>query len=86
MKVSSEIQKWGNGLALRVSGAMREIPGIEVGTPVEIDIREDGFSVKIIPDNKTTPILFDEKELLAGIDAHLAHADERPSLISDEYE
>ena len=31
MRVHAKIQKWGNGLALRVSGVMRDIPHFRKG-------------------------------------------------------
>ena len=40
MKVEAKIQKWGNGLALRVSGVMRDIPHFEAGNIVEVDSRK----------------------------------------------
>lgn len=45
MKVYAKIQKWGNGLALRVGGIMREMPHFKEGTEVEVDVTEEGFSV-----------------------------------------
>jgi antitoxin MazE len=44
--IQGKIQKWGNGLALRVSGLMRDIPKFENDTLVDIDIFTDGFTVK----------------------------------------
>lgn len=84
MKVEASIQKWGNGLALRVSGLMRDIPHFTEGTKVTVDITEDGFTVKKIKtiDKKFSP--FTEKQLLADIDAHKVHADEVAPLRSNE--
>ena len=31
MRTESTIKRWGNGLALRISGPMRDIPGFEEG-------------------------------------------------------
>ncbi len=76
MRIEAFIQKWGNGLGLRVSGAMREIPGFEINSPVTIEILEDGFKVKKIEKKalKKTPIL-KEKDLLLSLTAKTAHAD-----------
>ena len=49
MKVEAKIQKWGNGLALRVSGIIRDIPHFEEGTLVEVDVTEDGFAALVVP-------------------------------------
>lgn len=70
-----KIQKWGNGLALRVSGLMREIPQLEEGAAVDVEIFEDGFTVKKIKPRSKILFPFSEKELLEGITAASAHAD-----------
>lgn len=36
MRTESTIKRWGNGLALRISGLMLDIPGFEEGMGVEI--------------------------------------------------
>lgn len=73
MKVEAKIQKWGNGLALRVAGVMRDIPSFENGTIVEVDISEDGFIVKKQSPKKLFP--FSEDEMLADLTPETAHAD-----------
>lgn len=45
MTLHAKIQKWGNGLALRIGGAMREIPRLKEGTEVDIEVTETGFTV-----------------------------------------
>lgn len=75
MKVHTKIQKWGNGLALRVSGVMRDIPHLKEGTEVDIEITEDGFLVKktLLKENKIFP--FSESQLLQNLTKEHAHAD-----------
>ena len=73
MKVEAKIQKWGNGLALRVAGVMRDIPSFENGTIVDVDISEDGFIVKKQSPKKLFP--FSESEMLADLTPETAHAD-----------
>lgn len=75
MKVEAKIQKWGNGLALRVSGVMRDIPHFEAGNIVEVDIDEKGFSVVKLKQNKNKLFPFTEVQLLENITPELAHAD-----------
>ena len=75
MKTEAKIQKWGNGLALRISGLIRDIPHFEDGTKVEVDIFEDGFTVKKCKPTKTNAFPFSEEQLLADITPDLAHAD-----------
>lgn len=46
MRVETEIKKWGNSLALRVTGLMAELPRFEPGTRVTVDIDTEGFVVR----------------------------------------
>ena len=75
MKVEAKIQKWGNGLALRVSGIIRDIPHFKEGTLVEVDVNEDGFVVKKCVSKKKQLFPFSEVQLLADLTPELAHAD-----------
>lgn len=73
MKTHAKIQKWGNGLALRISGMMREIPHLKEGSKVDIEVTEDGFTV--IKSKKTNRLPYKEAELLKGLSPEKAHAD-----------
>lgn len=73
MKVHSKIQKWGNGLALRIAGIIREIPHLKEGTEVDIEVHEHGFTVT--KSNKTKRFPFKESDLIKGLDAQTAHVD-----------
>ena len=75
MKVEAKIQRWGNGLALRISGVMRDIPHFEEGMKVDVDINENGFSVKKQKKKKQKLLPFKEAQLLAGLTETSAHAD-----------
>tara|TARA_R110002126_G_scaffold110918_2_gene248516 strand:+ start:47692 stop:48144 length:453 start_codon:yes stop_codon:yes gene_type:complete len=75
MKVEAKIQKWGNGLALRVSGVLRDIPHFKEGMLVEIDVNEEGFVLKKRNLQKNTRFPFNEDQLLEGLTPELAHAD-----------
>jgi len=75
MKVDAKIQKWGNGLALRVSGVLRDIPHFKEGTIVEIDVNEDGFVLTKRDPQKKTRFPFTEDQLLEDLTPGLAHAD-----------
>ena len=75
MKVEAKIQKWGNGLALRVSGIIRDIPHFKEGTLVEVDVTEDGFVVKKHKPKKKSLFPFNEAQLLADLTPESAHAD-----------
>lgn len=73
MRVQTRIQKWGNGLALRVSGAMRDLPQFQAGTEVEVEVTEEGFVVRRAMPNTRLP--FSEAELLRDITPEKAHAE-----------
>ena len=46
MKIEAKVQKWGNGLAIRIAGVMRDIPHFQNGTPIEVEVNEDGLIIK----------------------------------------
>ena len=85
MEVQTEIKRWGNSLALRVSGLMAEIPGFEEGMKVSVEVTEGGLVVKPAPlDVREQPLPYSEKQLLTGLDAETAHADELATPTSRE--
>ena len=74
--VHAKIQKWGNGLALRVAGLIRDIPQFEQDAAVEVEVFENGFTVrKAMPVKKGFEFPFKEKDLLKGMTPATAHAD-----------
>ena len=76
MHVHTRIQKWGNGLGLRVSGLMRDVPKLYVGAEVDVDVTEHGFTIrKVEPKKLATSLRYSEAQLLAGLDPVTAHAD-----------
>lgn len=81
--MDAHIQKWGNGLALRVAGMMRDIPGFEEGTPVKIDITEEGFVVRRAAPYKKIKFPYTEQELIAGLQ-HDPVEDDLLATLSDE--
>ena len=72
MQVHTKIQKWGNGLALRVSGAMREIPHFKEGTEVDVEITEEGLTVTNAHKNS---LLLRESDLIDNLNLHNSHTD-----------
>ena len=77
MKVESEIKKWGNSLALRVTGIMAELPNFKDGTRVTVEISEEGIMVKPVPTQvNDRPFLpYSEKSLLEGLTPETSHGD-----------
>ncbi len=75
MQVHAKIQKWGNGLGLRVSGMMRDIPNFTEGAEVDVDITEFGLTIRKSQPKKQVALCYTEAQLLAGLTAEMAHAD-----------
>lgn len=86
MRVRAKIQKWGNGLAIRISGPMRDIPHFIEGTPLEIAVFEDGLEVrKSQSATKRLMLPFSESELLNGMTPKTAHSDIVAKPVKGEY-
>ncbi len=75
MIIQTKIQKWGNGLALRVAGAMRDIPGFQDGTPVEVTVTDNGLNITRTKRQRRLKLPFSEEQLLADLSPKKAHAD-----------
>lgn len=72
MMIQTKIQRWGNGLALRLGGALRERPRFKEGMPVKIEITEEGIIVKkMFPNTSLFP--YSEAELLNHLTLDIAH-------------
>ena len=85
MKVETEIKKWGNSLALRVTGVMAELPRFTAGTKVIVEVTEEGIVVKPAARQKARFRLpYTEGELLAGMTPAKAHADELAQPVGPE--
>lgn len=66
MVVNAKIRKWGNSLALRVSGLLRDIPHFQSGDEVQIEVNEEGFVVKKVKPLGTS-LPFSEDEIIKGL-------------------
>jgi antitoxin MazE len=84
MKTHAKIQKWGNGLALRISGIMREVPHLKEGSKVDIEVTEAGFTVTKSKRQNRFP--YKEAELLKGLSPEKAHTDLLALPLSHEIE
>ncbi|MBF7982565.1 MULTISPECIES: transcriptional regulator [Rahnella] len=79
MRTQATLQKWGNSIALRLSGNLKSIPQFEEGDVVDIEVSEEGLQIRKAKGKKLT-----EAELISGLDAYTAHADEMVQPISKE--
>ncbi|MAB35506.1 MULTISPECIES: MazF family transcriptional regulator [Thalassospira] len=75
--MQSEIKRWGNSAAVRLSSKILAQARLDVASPVSIDVK--GGKIVIEAASKATRKInlpFSEAELLVGLDAHGAHADD----------
>ena len=84
MRVEAKIQKWGNGLALRISGVMRDIPGFQEGAAIDVDVNEDGLVIHKRKESSAAGLPYSEQQLLAGLDESTAQANLLADLIAPE--
>ena len=85
MEIEAEIKKWGNSLALRLSGAMAEMPGFSVGTKVSVSISEEGLVIKKAANQeKKLNLPYSEKSLLKDLTPETVHADELATISQAE--
>lgn len=74
MHMQAKIQRWGNSLAIRLTGSARTIPCFAENMPVDIEVSETGIHIR--PEKKILKKLpFTEAELLKGMTPALAHTD-----------
>ncbi len=77
MIIESEIKKWGNSLALRITGVMADLPKLSNGTKVVIEVNEESLLIKRANKPlKKLKLPYTEQFLLEGMTPYTAHADE----------
>lgn len=86
MKTHVKIQKWGNSLAIRLTGAVKEIAHLEEGMDLELEATE--MVIKIYPKvrHDRIKLKYTENELLKGLTPYTAHADEIAEITDKEFE
>ena len=85
MKIETQLKKWGNSLALRVTGVMAELPGFHDDSKVTVEVTEEGFKVRPAKENRRSLLPYTEEELLADMSLDNSHADELATLLEVEY-
>jgi len=86
VKVHTKIQKWGNSLAIRITGALKTIPHFTANMPIEIEVNEKGLTIHPVSSKKRKLLPFKEAQLLKGLTAKKAHADEIVDIHPQEFE
>lgn len=75
MLVRAYIQKWGNSLALRITGPVRTIPKFKVGMEIDTQVSEEGVNVRPVHQPQRFKLHFTESDLLNGLTPRKAHAE-----------
>lgn len=86
MKIQTTIQKWGNSLAIRITGPLKTIPRFSANMPIEIEVNENGLAIHPLAPKKKKLRLLKESQLLKGLTAKKAHADEIIDIHHEEFE
>lgn len=85
MRINSEIKKWGNSLALRITGIMAELPQFRAGSKVTVDVTQDGLVIKPYKKkNRRLKLPYSENALLEDMTPSKAHADNLAIPIASE--
>jgi antitoxin MazE len=63
-------------LAIRITGPLKTIPHFTANMPVEIEVNERGLTIHPVTQKKRKLLVFKEYQLLRGLTAKKAHADE----------
>lgn len=85
MQIQTQIQKWGNGLGLRVSGILRDLPHFQADDKVQVEVTEHGFSVTKLAPKNSVPFQYTEAELLACLSPERIHADDLAKPLPGEW-
>lgn len=86
MKIHTTIQKWGNSLAIRITGPLKTIPRFSANMPIEIEVNKSGLTIHPFISQKRKLLLFKEAQLLKGLNSKKVHADEVTDIYHQEFE
>jgi antitoxin MazE len=81
--MQSEIKRWGNSAAVRLSSKILAQARLDVSSPISIDVKAGKIVIESTEKaSRKLKLPFSEADLLKGLDAYGAHADEliEPSL------
>ena len=85
MKIETQLKKWGNSLALQVTGIMAELLGFHDGSKVTVEVTEEGFTVRPTKEGRRSLLPYSEEELLANMSLDNSHADDLATLLEVKY-
>ena len=84
-KQETTIQKWGNGLGLRITKPLSRLAHFEAGTVVEVEVIKEGIMIKRLNGPKKkfqNPFL--ESDLVNELSPYTAHRDELVTPLATE--
>lgn len=75
--MQSEIKRWGNSAAVRLTSKILAQANLEVSSPINIEVQDGKIVIEAARKaSRKVNLPFSEADLLKGLDAHGAHADE----------
>ena len=76
MRIKTEIKKWGNSLAIRISNVVAESLEFKEGTKIDIDVFKDSLVIKPRKKGKKRfKLPYSETQLLRDITVEKSHAE-----------
>jgi antitoxin MazE len=85
MQFETEVKRWGNSMAVRLTGAMAHPCHLEIGTKIIVDSTEKGLFVQLLEKKRKLNLPVSLDDLLKGLDPHTAHADLDVNLLDSEF-
>jgi Growth regulator len=83
----SEIKRWGNSAAIRIPSKILAQANLDVSSPISIDVKAGKIVIAAaVESQQKVNLPFSESDLLSGLDAHCAHANELAQLAITELE
>lgn len=75
--MQSEIKRWGNSGAVRLTSRILAQASLAISSPIQIHVEHGRIVIEAASEDfRRVKLPFAESELIAGLDAHTAHADE----------
>lgn len=85
MLINTKILKWGNSLAIRITGPVRAIPKFKAGMEVDVQVSEEGIQVSPTRHHPRFKLRYKEADLLKNLTLCSSHADEIATLLPREF-
>ncbi len=85
--MQTKIKRWGNSAAVRLSSKILAQSRLTVSSAIRIEVEDGRIVIEAADEQDRKPGLpFSEADLLHGLDAHGAHADELAAPLTGELE